>query len=616
MFGIIYTIMNFFTLKENKSNRGFGLVETLVSVAIFSLISTAAYGGFVKIMQAVQVLKVKNTSINLANEQIEIVRNLPYVDVGIINGVPAGKIPREQVLTRGGINFDVTTSVRDIDDPFDGQIGSVPNDLSPADYKLVELSIICSDCAYKNELKYYARVSSFALETQGNNGALFVRAFDSTGQPLQGANVLIENNKLEDPIIINETTNIDGMFQVVNAPTGTEAYQVTVTKDDNYSVDKTYTVGEVENPIPYRPHANVVTGEVTQLSFYIDRLSNLDIYTKENTCERIANVDFNLQGSKSVGYEVLKTDLDDKTDGDGNISIDNIEWDSYSFDITDSEWDLVGTSPGLPVEVNPDTNQPVDLILTRKEPNALQVSIVDSETDLPISDVKVVVSNGVQDWNLKTGLGFITQTDWSGGQGQVEVFDDESRYFSNNGSVEDNNPAGDIKLVEFNGNYLNNGELESSIFDLGIESNFGHIFWNQVSQPALTGLESVKVQAATNQIVTATSTWDFVGPDGTDSTYYTNSGQEISPVHFGDRYLKYKVFLSTEETSVTPTVSNISFTLMTDCTPPGQVLFTNLDLNEYSINVTHPDYQEYLLDSYTLENSWQTQKISLIPNEE
>jgi len=611
--------MDFFLLKNNKrmstNSTGFGLVETLVSVAIFSLVSTAAYGGFVKTMQAVQVLKVKNASTNLANEQIEIARNLPYVDVGIVNGLPAGKIPREQVLTREGINFNVTTSVRDIDDPFDGQIGEDPNDLSPADYKLVEFSIICADCAYQNELKYYARVSSLALETQGNNGALFVRVFDSNGQPLQGANVNIENFQLEDPIIIDETTNNDGMFQIVDAPTGTEAYQITVTKED-YSTDKTYTVGEVENPIPDKPHSNVVTGSVTQLSFYIDKFSDLDIYTRRNTCERIANVDFNLQGSKSIGYEVLKTDLDDKTDGDGNIEISDIEWDSYSFDITDSGWDLVGASPVLPVEVNPDTNQTIDLILTRKEPNALQVSVVDSETDLPISDAEIVVSNGVQEWDLTTGLGFIIQTDWSGGQGQIEASDDEARYFSNNGSIEDNSPAGDIKLAEFNGNHLNNGELESSIFDIGIESNFGHIFWNQVSQPELAGDESVKVQIATNQVVTATSTWDFIGPDGATTTYYTNSGQEISSAHFGDRYLKYKVFLSTEDTSVTPTLSNISFTLMTDCTPPGQVLFTDLNLGDYSINVTHPDYQEYLIDSYVLGSPWQSQKVSLIPNEE
>jgi len=48
---------------------------------------------------------------------------------------------------------------------------------------------------------------------------------------------------------------------------------------------------------------------------------------------------------------------------------------------------------------------------------------------------------------------------------------------------------------------------------------------------------------------------------------------------------------------------------MTDCSPPGQVLFTGLNLGDYSINVTHPDYQEYLSDSYVLGSPWQSQKI-------
>jgi len=612
--------MDFFVFykKENFLNnkKGFGLVETIVAVAVFSIITFSAYGGFARVLQAVQVLKLKNASTNLANEQIEIARNLPYEDVGIVNGLPAGKIPREQVLTREGIDFTVVTSVRDIDDPFDGQIGQEPNDLSPADYKLVEFSISCSDCPYEDELKYFARVSSLALETQGNNGALFVRVFDSNGEPLQGADVSIENNKLDDPIIIEETTNNMGMFQIVDAPTGTEAYQISVTKDDNYSTDKTYLIGDIENPIPDRPHANVVSGEVTQLSFYIDELSDLDIFTRRNTCERIANVDFNIKGSKSVGYEVLKTDFDEKTDSQGNIFVEDVEWDSYSFDITDTGWDLVGASPVLPVEINPGSNQVIDLILTRKEPNALQVSVVDSENDLPISDAEVVLSNGSTDWDLTTGQGFVIQTDWSGGPGQELASDDEIRYFSNDGNIEEQDPAGDLKLDDVGGTYISNGEIESSVFDIGIPTNFGHIFWNPVSQPSAVGSESVKVQIATNEVVTATTTWDFIGPNGTTTSYYTSSGQEISGEHFGDRYMKYKVFLSTSDNSVTPVLSNLSFTVMTDCTPPGQVLFTNMNSGEYSIEVTHPDYQEYLLDGYIIGGPWQSQKVKLIPNEE
>jgi hypothetical protein len=603
--------MNF--LISNKKESGFGLVETLVSVALFALISTAAYGGFVQIMEGVKFLKFKNAANNLANEQIEILRNLPYVDVGIVNGIPAGKIQREQTITREGIDFKVVASIRDVDDPFDGQIGETPNDLSPADYKQVQFDISCINCPFEDELKYYARVSSLALETQGNNGALFVRVFDSNGVPLENANVIIQNSELDPVINISEVTNNMGVFQIVDAPTGTEAYRISATKN-GYSTDRTYAVGDPDNPIPNKPHSNVATGEVTQVSFYIDKLSRLEINTKRNTCQNVGNVEFNVKGSKEIGFETLKTEIDSETNGSGEDSIQDLEWDSYSFEITDSQWDLVGSSPVLPLDLIPDSEQLVELILTSKQPNALQISVVDSETDLPISDAEVIISDGSDDESLTTGLGFILQTDWSGGSGQEYFSENETRYLSDNGNIETNDPAGDLKLAEFGDEYVSNGSLESSIFDIGIESNFGQIFWEPIAQASTTGEDNIRFQIATNEIITSTTTWDFIGPDGTELTYYDSSGQDIAIENDGNRYIRYKIFLSTEDSNQTPIVSNVSVTLMTDCSPPGQVLFTDLETGEYSIEVKHDDYQDFLLDGYILSEDWQSYKVRLIPN--
>ncbi|MFW5887538.1 MAG: hypothetical protein ACOCUH_01950, partial [Bacteriovoracia bacterium] len=385
-------------------------------------------------------------------------------------------------------------------------------------------------------------------------------------------------------------------------------------KGDDYSSEKTYDVDSPENPDPNRPHANVATGEVTQLSFYIDKLSDVEINTHRSSCQNIGNADFRMTGSKTIGTDVLKNDFYETTNSSGYIFIPNVEWDSYDFTILDNNWDLVGTNPILPVEINPDSNQDIDLILTNKEANSIQVSVINSETKLPISDAKVTLSDGSNDYDLNTGLGFITQTDWSGGPGQEYSTDDETRFFSDDGNIEYLDPSGDLRLANFDGSYISEGTLESSIFDIGVESNFGHIFWDPTSQPAETGESSVRFQVATNEIINATTTWEFVGPDGTDSTYYTDSGDQLSEIHSGDRYLKYKVYLSTQDNSQTPTLSNVSLTVMTECTPPGQVLFQNLDTGEYSIEVTHPDYQSYFLDSYALENDWQSQKVFMIPN--
>lgn len=616
-----------------KQPRGFGLVETIVGVAIFALVATASYGGFVKILQGVKVLQVKNVAAHLANEQIEIVRNLPYADVGIVGGLPSGKIPREQILTRGGIEFSVTTSVRDVDDPFDGQIGGVPNDLSPADYKLVEVHITClsggtgsASCdALSDDLVYYTRVAPYALETTGNNGALFVQVLDAIGQPVSGADVHIENNQQAEPINIDEVTGANGMFQIVDAPPGTGAYEISVTKDgdaseNDYSTERTYTIGSPENPNPNKPHANVAVGQVTQISFTIDELADLDIRTRRDTCASVGGVDFDLRGSKTIGMggggaPIYKYSESLATGGSGLLSLGGMEWDNYLLTVTDGAWQLAGANPLLPLELNPAGDVSLDLILELSDPNALLIQVVDGQTGLPVSDaiVQVESAGGGGEDGAVTGRGFKLQTDWQGGSGQTDMSGgDPTRYYSAS-EIGDSSPAGQIKLSEFGGIYSGAGWLESSTFDTGTTTNFGVLTWDPIDQAPQTGADSVRFQVATNLTVTATTTWDFVGPDGGAASYYTSSGEAISATHDGDRYLRYKVFLQTADNAFTPAISNVAFTFTTDCLPPGQVFFGGLGTGEYTINVDHDDYVEYEEEGFTISAPWTRHEIILTP---
>ncbi len=75
-------------------------------------------------MRAVQTSQNKVSAVALMNEQMEIVRNLTYENVGVQGSIPSGSLTHLQTLTRDGIEFTVTTIVRNIDHPFDGQIGS------------------------------------------------------------------------------------------------------------------------------------------------------------------------------------------------------------------------------------------------------------------------------------------------------------------------------------------------------------------------------------------------------------------------------------------------------------------------------------------------------------
>jgi type II secretory pathway pseudopilin PulG len=250
---------------------GFSLVGTIVGVAVFSIISFSVYAGFFRILNGIQILRIKNLAAAIANEQIEIARNLSYENVGIVNGLPSGVIDREQTVTRDGIDFNIVASVRDIDDEYDGTIGGNPSDSYAADYKVVQFDISCENCVFDNEMEFFTRVAPKDLSVDGDGGALFVNVIDASGEPVQAADVFIYNDSGDDLIDIAEVTDIDGYFKIVNAPTGTEAYEIRVTKS-GFSTEQTYQVGDPENPAPIKPHATVVLGEVAECDFEFRRI--------------------------------------------------------------------------------------------------------------------------------------------------------------------------------------------------------------------------------------------------------------------------------------------------------------------------------------------------------
>ena len=131
----------------HSDNRGFSLVELLVGVAVLSVVAVAVYNSYSGIFKIVYDSRAKLDAVDLANEQLEIARNLPYSQVGIAGGIPTGTMAHLQTVTRDSATFTVTTTVRNIEDPFDGTLGGAPNDTSPADYKLVE--VILQNNVYK-----------------------------------------------------------------------------------------------------------------------------------------------------------------------------------------------------------------------------------------------------------------------------------------------------------------------------------------------------------------------------------------------------------------------------------------------------------------------------------
>ncbi|MCX6752668.1 MAG: carboxypeptidase regulatory-like domain-containing protein [Candidatus Nomurabacteria bacterium] len=412
-------------MNSHKHSNGFTLIETVVGSAIFALVALAVYQAFVVLMNATLASEAKVTATELANERFEIIRNLPYIDVGIVGGLPVGKIVRTQSITRNNYIFTLTNTIRSIDDSFDGTAcpnnnpptcSGTPKDTSPADYKMIDLDISCSNCKNFSPLSFTTMIAPRALETATNNGSLFIKAIDNSGNPVVNASIHIVNMQTNPDTIIDDTTDNSGWLKIVDAPPGTGAYNITATKT-GYSQDQTYPVGGAAGASPVKPDANVVTQQVTQPSFTIDKLSSLSISSADASCAALSNIGFSLTGTKLIGTGVLKYPAHSfTTDSSGNYNIPTIEWDTYSALLTSGSYDLAGAIPFPSFAINPSENKTLKLIAVPHVSFALLISVKDASGN-PINGATVRLQKSPFDQTKTTNSGTCAtpgQVFWNG----------------------------------------------------------------------------------------------------------------------------------------------------------------------------------------------------------
>lgn len=587
-------------------NAGFTLIETLVTIAIVVVFLLAIYQLYAKVLEVGTNIRVRIVASQVASEQMEFIRNLQYSDVGTVGGVPSGVVSPSATVVRSGISFLITTTIRNIDQPADGTLGGTPNDLSPADNKFVSLSVACTTCKYPVTVENTSYVAPKSLETENGNGALVIKAIDASGNPIVNAIVSIVNSAVSPAINLSDVTDASGVLTLVDAPPSTENYQITVSKS-GYSTDTSYTPHAAGNPNPLKPHLTVVANTVTQSTFAIDRTGTITVAGQSPMCAAISGVSGNFTGQKIIGTspDVIKTTIPFTETGAGAL-LSNVEWDTYSASITGTTYDIAGTNPLLPLSLLPGSNQTVTLTLAPHVANRLVVGVVDN-AGLPIAGATVTATGPGGPYSNLTSIGSASQTDWSGGAGQTD-FTDATKFWTTDGNADVMTTPGQVSILKSGGVYAGSATLESSTIDLGAPATLQQLSWGPFNQPSGIGATPVRFQIASN---TDNATWNYVGPDGTAATYYTATTSTISSVHTNTRYVRYKIFLSTTDTSKTPIVQNISITYTSGCLPPGQVDFGSVTSGSYTITASKTGYTDNSKTSTITGATYET--ITLTP---
>src|SRR3989344_3065824 len=579
--------------------KGFTLIEILISTAIIAMLALIVGQIYFIIVTQITAYREQTVIVSMADHYMEIARNLPYSQIGTLSGNPHGNLA-DMVnpinVTVNGVGYQVYYVVKYLDDPADGTIAE-GTDIAANDYKQIKLYVKNTNTNFLNS--FLTNIVPKGLEGLEGGGALSIKVFDAVGEPVPGATIHIQNATINPAIDLTRISDADGNWIEVGLPNSPNSYHITVTKT-GHSSDQTYPVSG-QNPDPIKVDSTISDGQVTQISFSIDRTSNLTFNVQNQVCGPLSGAGLNITGSKLIGTpDVLKFDNNYVSNGSGQVVLQNIEWDSYYPQLTGASYMIYGTSPTQQATILPNTNETFNLILGDKTDNALLVIVKNSANPNPIEGADVTLQSdnpSFGDTKITGGSAWIQQ-EWSFGSGQ-ENFIDPQRYFEDDGNIDSGGVPSGVRLSQFNNVYAQQGTLTSSTFDTGTdETLYTTLIWQPTSQDPST---EIKFQIAANNDSDA-ATWDFLGPDGTSNSYYTVPGTTIHSSANGKRYLRYKAFLLTQDTAKTPVLTSININYVSGCFTPGQVMFAGLDPgSDYQIAVNASGYQSQTIEDINIQ---------------
>ncbi len=266
--------------KLYANKKSFTLIEVLIGTTLVLIIFLGIFGAYQLGLKVVGLSKNKITATAIASGEIEKIRNLPYEDVGTKGATlpyAQGRLDLATTTIRNNIEYKIEAQVKYIIDEADG---TGAQDSCDWDYKRAEIKVswlgrfggevkFVTDIAPKN------KVEEISTCTAQPGGILSVFVFDAYGQMVSSPLIEIFNPSTGKKIDFYQPTSGKHDF-----PLATSTYKIVVSKD-GYSSEQTFGSGDVYNGkiiiTPEIPHPIVLDGQLTEISFSIERVSSFSI---------------------------------------------------------------------------------------------------------------------------------------------------------------------------------------------------------------------------------------------------------------------------------------------------------------------------------------------------
>ncbi|OGI22839.1 MAG: hypothetical protein A3E91_02155 [Candidatus Moranbacteria bacterium RIFCSPHIGHO2_12_FULL_40_10] len=393
-------------------NSGFTIIESLVFLFIFSVITVTFYSAWSLGMKHIIESKNRMGATALASEKMEIIRNLQYDNIGVQSGIPNGNILADEDVTENGKSYHVKTFIQFIDDAFDG---TYPDDSVPNDYKRAKVTVTWGGIG---EVSLVSRFVPPGLEVDAGKGVLSINVMNSQGGVPQST-VHIVNNDISPAVDITLNTDNSGNLMFPGAEASTQKYQITVSKN-GYETVATVDPLTIPDYNPVDTNASVSLGSINTKTIFQNKVSNLDILSIDMNDAPIPNAQFDIKGGRILGTKKISPfdnvyNLDEisvATNASGEKEYNLISPGQYAiYNIGSvSGYTFISTDPISPFSLIPDETKTVKIKFADDNADSLLVSVIRSDDSSPINGAQVRLSNGTgydsTETTLEDGLSF------------------------------------------------------------------------------------------------------------------------------------------------------------------------------------------------------------------
>lgn len=371
----------------------FTLVETLVFLFIFVLVTVTFYRVYSAGIRYILDSKNRLGALSVANEKMEIVRNLKYDSIGTVNGAVSGSIQDEEYLTENAKQYHVSTLVEYIDDPLDG--AGLADEIWYTDYKRVTTTVHWNNGVGGQEsVKLVSRFVPPGLEVKNaGDGILAINVFSNqpggTGIPDSAVHVVNGDTGLDTTVRTDDSGSVTLMGDKIT--NSIQKYQIFLSKSDYETVNTMPPYPETSAYNPVDVHASVVTGSMNVFNIVQNKLASFKVNTVDYLNNPVADINFHINGGRIIGNTiatetepsrpVYNLDTDSKTDSEGKKDFGRISPGQYAFALSPSvtDYTLIDTDPAYPFSLFSEQEVALKVKLAGNAATSLLVKVVRDE---------------------------------------------------------------------------------------------------------------------------------------------------------------------------------------------------------------------------------------------